>query len=305
MKTASLAETLKVILSFSQGERDRLSAQNHGHLNTAALVDAGWLRAGDFIESWWCDCGPGGLSDVIWVDVPKDGTSVPFYRCDECGLARLKPKDLYTWTIPIPHLVERIGESLGLKPPFMEAVPGVVWSLGRKMRREFYYVRGVESRKERSLIKTYFTPHPTAVLIVPMDGVKNAVAEDLPNNLCFSVESFATFDEDYNLLADLAQIETEVKPIVESKKKPMARRGNRAANIERLTHELEQHILAARDHVCEFGDLLPRPTLQQLGKLAGLEKHDVTRCMKDPDAQKLRYLWKVAEDIKRVRDWNG
>jgi hypothetical protein len=103
----------------------------------------------------------------------------------------------------------------------------------------------------------------------------------------------------------MTSIETEVEPIVIGRKKPTPRRGNRAVNIEKLSQELFQHLIAARDHVWITGDLLPRPSLQDLGKMAGLEKHDVTRCMKDRDAIKLRYLWKVADDIKLVQDWKG
>jgi len=84
---------------------------------------------------------------------------------------------------------------------------------------------------------------------------------------------------------------------------PVPRHGNRTANIERLTRELYQHLSAARDCVWETGELLPRPSLQKLGEMAGLAKHVVTRCMQDPDADKLRYCWNLANDIKGVQEW--
>jgi len=303
-KIPLLLDTLKTILSCSQDENATLCAQWQGHFATDTLINAGYIRPGEFAGSYWCDCGDGGESEVVWIPNRNTGTSDPLVRCEGCGLYGIEPQKLATWTVIIPSLIQRIGEAMGFQQPFAEDVSSLVWSFGRKMRREFYYVRCVAFEK-KAVVKSFFVPHPTAVLIVPTNAAKEIVREILPNNLCFSAESVASFDEEYRLSVAMPLIEAELKPIVESRKKPAARRGNRAVNIEKLVNELKQHIIAARDHAWEVGELLPRPFLQDLGKLAGLEKHDVSRCMRDADAGMLRLLWKVAGDIKLVREWKG
>ena len=260
------------------------------------------IRPGRPADVYSCDCGPGGWSEVLWIENPKDGIRRPVYRCEGCGINRLNPEDLNTWDLIVPAFVERIGEVMEFAPPLSETIPGIVWSFGRKKRREFYFVRDMTYR-DRAVIKGYFTPYPTAILLAATISIQRKLGEILPENLCFSMEAILEMDDSGHLTADLTSIEAEVVPAVKVQKKPVPRRGNRSANIAKLVHELEQHLIAARDHVWEVGNMLPRPSLQHLGKLAGLEKHDVTRCMKDTDAVKLRYLWKVADDIKLIRDW--
>jgi hypothetical protein len=279
-----------------------LTAQRYGHLNIQELIDIGILRPGSFATSYDCDecCD---LGEVIWHESPQNGTRRAYYRC-ECGLNPVEPEELLTWDIVVPILVQRIGESLGWTAPFREVVPEVVWSLGRKMRREFYYIR-CSNRRDVTVIRTFFAQYPTAVLVTPTDSLQRQLKEMLPEHLCFSIETIGTMNEACRLSVDMTLIEAELEPIVEAKKKKMPRRGNRTANIEKLAHELSQHLIASRDHVWETGDILPRPSLQDLGKMAGLEKHDVTRCMKDKDAKKLQYLWKIANDIKEVQKWKG
>ncbi len=155
------------------------------------------------------------------------------------------------------------------------------------------------------MIRSFFAAHSTGIVVTTTQtDRKNFVELDL-GHPCFSFPEIADFDEDFRIVVDMTLIETETATVPDSKKKPVPRRGHRAANIEKLIHELEQHLLTARDHVWETGNLLPRPSMQELGRMAGLGKHDVTRCMKDSDAAKLRYLWKVANDIKMVQDWKG
>lgn len=294
-------EMLDIILNWSQ-DRFPLTAQRYGHMNIQGLIDTGILRSGSFAKSYDCD-GCGDLGEVIWHESPQNGTRRAYYRC-ECGLNPVEPEELLTWDIVVPILVQRIGESLGWTAPFREVVPEVVWSFGRKMRHEFYYIRRME-RLDVTVIKTFFEPYPKAVLVTPTNLLQRQLKDILPKHLCFSIEMIGTMDEACQLSIDMKLIEAELEPIVEAKKKPMPRRGNRTANIEKLAYELSQHLFASRDHVYEVGDILPRPSLQDLGKMAGLEKHDVTRCMKDKDAKKLQYLWKISNDIDEVRRWKG
>ena len=294
-----LQDTLKTILSYSQGENGTLCAQWQGHFAIDTLINAGYLRHGEYAGSYWCDCGDGGESEVVWIANRTDGTSRPLVRCEGCGLYGIEPPKLATWTIVTPLLIQRIGEAMGFQQPFTEDVKGLVWSFGRKMRREFYYARCVGFEK-KAVVKSFFIPLPTAVLIVPTDAAKEIVREILPDNLCFSAESIASFDEEYRLSVAMSQIETELEPITESRTKTAARRGNRATNIEKLVAEMKEHYRTSRDHYYAVGDILPRPTQAELAKRIGTRQDDVSRCLNDSSAVLLQTLWNNAEDIRAI-----
>ena len=146
--------------------------------------------------------------------------------------------------------------------------------------------------------------HPKSIFVTLTPGAVERLSITLLNR-AFSLEETAELDDDARLQIDLEKIEAILGSEKPEPTKKTARRGNRTANIEKLTHEVYRHLLSARDHLCETGDLLPKPSLQQLGKMVGLAKHDVTRCMQDPDADKLRHCWKFADDVEFVRKWKA
>lgn len=84
------------------------------------------------------------------------------------------------------------------------------------------------------------------------------------------------------------------------------KRAERATGIEAIRHQLVEHIRAARDHAWFLKDrgktpeLLPRPTQNALGKMAGLDKSAVSRCINDSRATDLRTLWQIAGDLELV-----
>ena len=88
--------------------------------------------------------------------------------------------------------------------------------------------------------------------------------------------------------------------------KPLPMRGTRAANIERLERELQQHLLAARDHAYALIDagrapeLLPRPEQKELAKRLNIEPSTVCRCFSDPRAKLLNILWATALSLESV-----
>ena len=294
-----MQDTLTTILSCSQGENATLCAQWQGHFAVDALINAGYIHHGEYASSYWCDCGDGGDSEVIWIANRTDGTSRPLVRCEGCGLYGIDPQKLATWTVIIPSLIQRIGEAMGFQQPFAEDVSGLVWSFGRRMRREFYYVRSVAFEK-KAVVKSFFTPHPTAVLIVPTDAAKEVVREILPDNLCFSAESVAAFDEEYRLSVAMPLIEAELEPADKPRKRLVMKRGNRTANIEKLVAEMKELCRSSKDHYYTHGQLLPRPTQAELARRVGLRQNEVSRCIADPDATILQLLWQECENEKYV-----
>jgi len=128
------------------------------------------------------------------------------------------------------------------------------------------------------------------------------------SNTLVSVESIIDHDES-NLWIDVDAMhsrirESDLAPATSPKRRP--KRATRTAKIERLTDELKKHLRSAADHArnADHHDdgpaLLPRPTQEQLGRLAGMSKVDVTRCMNDESANELRLLWQTADDLTAI-----
>jgi hypothetical protein len=123
----------------------------------------------------------------------------------------------------------------------------------------------------------------------------------LPEHLCFSIETIGTMDEACRLSVDMKLIETELEPSVkENSKRQHSKRGNRAANIEKLIDEMKEHFRASKDHYYATGSLLPRPTQMEFAKRVGIRQNEVSRCLADTDATLLQVLWGQANDIKSV-----
>jgi hypothetical protein len=93
--------------------------------------------------------------------------------------------------------------------------------------------------------------------------------------------------------------------------KPLPMRGTRAANIEKLEHELQQHLLAARDHAYALIDaghapeLLPRPEQNELARRLGVPAPAVYRCLTDPRAKLLKILWDAAQSLESVMQFKS
>ncbi|MDR1383588.1 MAG: hypothetical protein LBJ67_07060 [Planctomycetaceae bacterium] len=266
-------------------------------MNIQGLIDAGFLRPGSFATYYDCDecCETG---EVTWRDNVKDGGQYACYRC-ECGLNSVEPEELFTWNIVVPILVQRIGESLGGTPPFRETIPEIVWALGRKMRHEFYYVRRM-NRREVTVIKTFFEQYPKAVLVTPTNLLQKQLKEVLPNHICFSIETIGTLDDACRLSIDMKLIEAELEPVEDKPKRQRMKRGNRAANIEKLITEMKEHFRASKDYYYATQSLLPRLTQAELAKRVGIRQNEVSRCLADPDATALKFLWEHSDDIRSV-----
>ena len=107
-------------------------------------------------------------------------------------------------------------------------------------------------------------------------------------------------------LQGFAQIVRLKLPSNYNNTKPLPMRGTRAANIERLELELQQHLMAARHHAYALIDaghapeLLPRPEQKELARRLSLEPSTVCRCFSDPRAKLLNILWDTARSLESV-----
>jgi len=268
----------------------------HRHLNIQGLLDAGLIRPGEFERAYYCEsCFEYG--EVTWHERP-DGSTRIVNRC-KCSIYPLEPEQLSSWRVVTSVLIQRIGEAMGFKSPFTESLPELVWFFGRKPRREFYFVSNL-TRRDQAAVKGFFTPFPTAVLLAATNFTQETLGELLPNHLCFSLESITTLDDSCRLTVDMMEIDALTVPTAAEPKHQRAKRGNRAANIEKLIAEMKEHCRSSKDHYYTHGRLLPRPTQTELAQRVGLRQNEVSRCLADPDAKILQLLWKECENEKYV-----
>ncbi|MFA9478065.1 hypothetical protein ACERK3_07115 [Phycisphaerales bacterium AB-hyl4] len=78
-----------------------------------------------------------------------------------------------------------------------------------------------------------------------------------------------------------------------------------AANMAKVVAAVKAHIKTAKDHADETGargeaKLLPRPTQEQLAKLAEVHPSTVSRCLRHKDGGVLRLLWRTANDLQEI-----
>jgi len=84
------------------------------------------------------------------------------------------------------------------------------------------------------------------------------------------------------------------------------RRQTRAADIEALVGELREHLRAARDYAFHslettgVAELLPRPSQKELAHRLDITASRVSRSINDRDAQQLKLLWKLADDVEGI-----
>lgn len=107
-------------------------------------------------------------------------------------------------------------------------------------------------------------------------------------------------------LAAFCQMVGTTLPANYHNKKRPARRSQRATNIEKLEKAIEDHLLSAKKHAFSLReqgrdlDLLPRPEQKFLAAQLGMTTAAVSRCLNDPNAQKLKILWEAAESLEAV-----
>ncbi len=269
----------------------------------AGILVPGPLRSGLFCE----ECN--GSAEIVWLP-GKNGKDVCMRCCSMCGPEKIDPLKLRTWTIQIDAIVEKLAVALEIPSPVLPVIPDLVWKLGTKKGWTIFYLRRFWKEEKRGILAEFARfAHPIVIC------GNNIACENLVYDYagqCFSLEKVANLDESGNLILDLPQVMDYFGSLPEleppAKQPPVTqnpRRADRAINIEKLVKEMERFIRSARAHAlatAEHGniELLPRPTQEELAKLTGMSKMDVSRCLKDPQAKLLRILWEQALDLKYI-----
>ncbi len=234
------------------------------------------------------------------IEVHKDSKGRDGYWRVCCfPIIRLPARMFRLWHLREEPVLRLFAGAVGIKGARTELVPGRVWKLGRRGQQGFIYINRVMIPDLKTLAPI-LSRFPGAIFVAPTQEVLERLEIILPNR-GMAFEDVSRLDERYKIHFDLEKIEAIITPEASAPNKPAARRGNRSANIEKLVAELKEHYRAAKDYYYSTdGKILPRPTQAELAQQLQMRQNDVSRCLNDPDAGTLRFLWDYAEDERAI-----
>jgi hypothetical protein len=269
--------------------------ETHGLLRqmpNATTVDC--LECGEFEPVFYREIG----------GVPKI-----FSSCRRGGLQMIDRQRLRRWEISLVGLMDWLHESLQLAGTRVELASGRIWRLGRLRngdRQGVMFVWGLHRYDVVPLLSSHHWTGKTLLFVpakVPLD-----VRLPMSVGVIPLAEVVQAQGERLVIESALDQLAAGAKPITKAPLPP--KRSRRTAMIEALTRCLLEHVRAAREHLLFLEDsgqeltALPRPTRRDLAKQLGTEEWNVGRCLNDPTANELRYLWELADDSERLRDYS-
>ncbi len=285
---------------FSASERIGLLADPLGVLSRHGLLRSA-IRSG---ATTCTECGE--TREVIFMRDEVTQADCEYIACPLCGPTRLRPGQLDRFMIDTGLLLNYLftGVRLSIRPIIVDQL----WQIGRttiaNRSREIWFVRGL-SMKRRADIFQHLASRPKTILFTPSESMVKVYAQSITNTI-IPLETIISLDEqrwwiDHDAIEERAFESDKPSPPATRPK-----RATRTAKIELLSDELKKHLRSAADYARSTSDsgngakLLPRPTQEQLGRLAGISKVGVTRCMNDESANELRLLWQTAGDLNAV-----
>jgi hypothetical protein len=121
---------------------------------------------------------------------------------------------------------------------------------------------------------------------------------------------FVTSLDGRSLMLDIEDIQARIEnanAVEIGKRVPTkTKRSQRAANIESLTRVVIEFLRSARDYAFDtkekngIAQLLPRPTIGDFCKQAGIKPHDFSRCIDDESARELKVYWGMTESLEQI-----
>lgn len=243
----------------------------------------------------------------------RTGQTTLWLPCRECGLVQIPAESLRIWHLDLPAFATAIARALGVRGDPQPFASQRGWFLGRAVcagrSHEVFFLRALH-RECVPALNERMSRHPAAIVLT-------ATAEDAEVWRPYGPQLLVPLGEvlmfDGSLRGDRAAIETllvgrnPAKPVRSSNGK----KAGLLVHIDRLRHELIEHIQAARRYAFDQRDrsgeplLLQRPTKSQLGQLVGLKRYQVTRCFEDPAGRELSLLWEVAGDLEQILRYGG
>lgn len=290
---------------FSSEDLDRELGESRDR-----VVNLGFLRETSGARSALCsECSNGHVGIIQSLAGHRTGQVQSYIVCPECGPVPIHTDRLRRWEVHIPHLLKAVMHAARGRHTHVELIAGHLWHMGNATwsgrRREVYFGRCVHDGNRDAVVAAIAT-RPIALLLFPTEVA--ALAWTYTRNPVIARESVVSLGPN-GIVFDSSLVEsrlTEDGLTGRPAKKPLPKRATRSEKIARLTAEMIQHLRDAREHALGTRDLTGtpdlrlRPTMQQLAKLTGLSKSDVTRCFQDKSARELNLFWEIALDLDQV-----
>ncbi|MDR2762296.1 MAG: hypothetical protein LBB88_06795 [Planctomycetaceae bacterium] len=241
----------------------------------------------------------------IFVTIIQDSDGRDIYYRSCCGLKRISADSLRVWRVRFEPVINLFKEVAGIVGANSEIIPNRIWNIGRCSQQQFIYINRFDEDDLSSFIPV-LSKYPKAIFVVPQLCEHERI-NILLKNRCVSIQEISYLDENFVVQFNLDEIESIIDLDLdqESDSKVVSRRGSRLATIERLEILLKEHYQRSRDHYFNSDhQLLPRPTQLFLASQLGVRQDMISRCLKDPNAKMLKFLWENAENIKVVLNKN-
>ena len=256
-------------------------------------------------------CGGEQVGEVVFLTDADAGRVSAYVSCPHCGPSPLSPAALRRWRVDLERLTHVVFAEIDVAPQSVCLEAGRLWRVGKasKVAGGFvaFFGRQLHRHDAGEILNRARIPN-RAVVFSPW-YLPATVAGDhgpliLPLTDVVSSASNGTIRFDRDQVVDRLAEWLQTRPSAE--KRAARKRASRAADIAALTRELKDHLRAARDHAVCTSDrtgrasLLPRPTQEELARRIGSSQWTVSRCLNDPEARELNYLWELAADVDRL-----
>lgn len=228
----------------------------------------------------------------------RNGQDELYCVCADHGWSLIDPLRLRRWRLHLAPVLDQFVEKMEIKGARTPIVPDMVWKLGRRNRRDFIFIKYCHEEHIK-MMTAELVKHPKAVLVTITPESADRLSITLPNRKFSWIETIR-YDPGESMVIDFERIEAMIGSSEANAAKAIPRRAVRMKSIELLVDVLKDHYRMSKDHYYTTGDLLPRPTQVELARQTNLQQHDVSRCLKDPDAKFLQMLWENAEDMRAI-----
>ena len=245
------------------------------------------------------------------VDYLRDtsGTQHAFIHCRDCGLSRISGEMLQRWSIQTDRVLASVfaGVTLSLAAkvaPYVWHVGKATWA-GRS--RQIWFARGFRREGCKAAV-SLLRANSKAVVFTPTD-MGAGLWHGATGNLVIPLELVISLDSG-TLMLDIEDIQARIEDAIATdtgKRTPTkTKRSQRAANIESLTRVVIEFLRSARDYAFDtkekngIAQLLPRPTIGDFCKQAGIKPHDFSRCLDDESARELKVYWGMTDSLEQI-----
>ncbi len=307
-------DPLHAILKRSERNPAILGASQVSTWPTAELerwVATGVLRAISPASSLPClGCGGEHVGEVVFLTDPDSGNVHAYLPCPTCGPSSIPSAALRRWRVDIERLVEVIFAGVVSTLRLVPVQAGRLWRVGRMPgpggECAVFFGRNLHCADTAEILERARIP-TRAVVFAPWyipaqsgNGTNPLVLPLIP--VVSSATGAIHFDQQQVSDSLLEWSEVRADP----GKRPPRKRASRAVDIAALIKEMQQHLRAARDYAFSQGDpprLLPRPSQDELARRIGASQWTVSRCLSDPEARELHFLWELSVDLDRILDY--